>query len=205
LRPLANSRAIAIVLSMVFAVGVGPPLPASSPGPRRPQTASCRHNAWQVLAGSIENVDVDDRSFDIQVRSGSQEIPGSLEHRISHGQNPFAKTEISIDDFHFQTHASPSPEKTVSFSKSTKVFRLKASELVDASQSEIKGGTSALLVLEPGNCWPSSADENLSSTTGLKVRAVIVLDACVEASCKKEHCKGSKDCAEPVCNCPHKT
>lgn len=156
------------------------------------QVGTRNSDSWGVLAGSVASVDQKTQTINLLVRSGMVTAP-----------KVWAQDKVfKFSDLQLRVMPGAVPLR-VAFSDNTTIWKAIDSRLVPQAQSleRIEPGSSVLVELQAGQGW-SSKETGPVATLSLSAARLILLQACIEESCTKVKCKGTKDCKEKVCDCP---
>jgi len=145
-----------------------------------------------VLVGSVASVDQKGQTIDLLVRSGTVAAPKSW---VQEKSFKFSELQIKV-----MPEAVP---LRLAFTENTKLWKLADSRLEPQLQSvaRVEPGSPVLIELQEGQHW-NVKETGPGSMHGLTAARVVLLQACIEESCTKAKCKGTKDCKEKVCDCP---
>jgi hypothetical protein len=178
------------------------PLPSSIATPPQEQ-GQCRPGTWKALVGSIELVDSYRRNIEIRFRGGAEAVP------YKWLEDSWGKTKSSMSadfpahELTLQALTGEAQQAKLQLTDATELLRATPQGLEPLTAEQLDAGTSVLVVLAAGQCWPRSGIQTLPLASRASVSRLVVLLACVEDSCIKAKCKGKRDCKEKVCNCEH--
>ena len=153
---------------------------------------------WRILAGSIEAIDGDKHQLTLWTRSGTETT----------SKNWTDSAAFRLDDLNLRS-AGDAVQLQLSIQQNTKLWAVKDSKLVWAVKdpklqyqelTSIQKGQSVLVELQSDQSW--LPNETQGEAKRLIVASVVLLQACIEASCRKANCKDKKDCKDNACNCP---
>jgi hypothetical protein len=146
------------------------------------------HDAWDVVAGSVVEIDQERHTISVLVRGVSEST------KASSATNGWTKDSHFASDA-LQLKGRPEPTRIVfTYGPGLKVFGITGSKLIAESESSIKQSAPVVIQLRNGQYWTGK-----EGSPGLVAERILLLQACIEESCVRPNCKGA--CKEKTCDC----
>jgi hypothetical protein len=204
LQPFNRSRLTAVIAVTGSFLALVAVMPISVSNAQFLPVSTCDPGGWQVLLGSVENIDIEHKNIEVRVRGGARAIPARW--RIQEWDNlavSAKSSHFSLSDLTVEDRPGANQKAQFKLASFSSVYKATFEGLDMAKTTQIESGAPVLLVLPEGRCWPRSEKEYLPWMSEAQVAKIVLLQACIEESCVKAKCKGKSECKERVCNCEH--